>query len=137
MAQGMKNAYSELFDRNEYANDMSREDLTGLIMETTGAAKDDNTTRFTVGTFFKLKDLADFDASLDDGDVQEVAENPVPLAEPVAQPIPNPPNLPRTTGNDSVKWQMGYTINLNLPETTDPLVFDAIFTSLHKNLLKN
>jgi len=135
VAQGIKNAYSELFDRNEYANDLGKEDLTGLIMETTGAAKDDNTTRFTVSTFLALKEWADFDASLGGETAQEVAENPVPPAE--AVPQPNLPHPPRTTGNDSVNLQVEYTINLNLPETTDPAVFDAIFTSLHKNLLKN
>lgn len=32
---------------------------------------------------------------------------------------------------------LGYTINLNLPATSDIAVFNAIFKSLRENLLRN
>jgi hypothetical protein len=35
-----------------------------------------------------------------------------------------------------VKMSFGYTINLNLPNTDDPKVFNAIFASLKETLLK-
>ena len=39
--------------------------------------------------------------------------------------------------SDHVELKVGYTINLNLPETSDPEVFNAIFKSLRDNLLKS
>ena len=35
----------------------------------------------------------------------------------------------------NIGFSLGYTINLNLPATSDPAVFDAIFKSLKENLL--
>ena len=49
VAVGMKNAFSELFDRNEYVYELPREKLIGLIVEITGSQKDDRTT-FTRST---------------------------------------------------------------------------------------
>ena len=37
---------------------------------------------------------------------------------------------------DTVELKVGYTINLNLPETTNPDVFNAIFKSLKEHLLR-
>lgn len=54
-AEGMKKAFSELFERNEYVYEMSRDKLTGQVVEITGGAKDDRTTTAIVGTFVALK----------------------------------------------------------------------------------
>ena len=64
LATGLRDAYSELFDRNEYVYELSKDKLTSLIMEITGAAKDDRTTGAIVSTFFALNDLADFEADV-------------------------------------------------------------------------
>jgi hypothetical protein len=55
VAQGIRNAFSELFDRNEYVYEMSRDKLTGQVIEITGGAKEDRTIRAIVGTFWALK----------------------------------------------------------------------------------
>ena len=39
MAVGIRTAFSELFDRNEYANALTKEKLTGVVTEITGASK--------------------------------------------------------------------------------------------------
>jgi hypothetical protein len=44
------------------------------------------------------------------------------------------PNESQHSGIDGIN--LSYTINLNLPETSDIKVFDAIFKSLKENLLK-
>ena len=62
VAQGIRNAYAELFERNKYAGDLQRDKLKSLVMEVTGAAHDDRTVELTLSTFSKLKELADFDA---------------------------------------------------------------------------
>jgi len=48
----------------------------------------------------------------------------------IKNPLLNVPN------GDEVKFGISYTINLNLPATTEIEVFNAIFKSLKDNLLK-
>jgi len=48
--------------------------------------------------------------------------------------------LPKKTEDsntpDELKFNLSYTINLNLPKTDDIAVFNAIFRALKENLLK-
>ncbi len=132
VAEGMKNAYSELFDRNEYVYEMSRDKLTAQVVEITGSVKNERSVKAIVGTFWALKDLADFESEAPERPTLE----PEPEAAAPAQiPITTGGTLPITT--DNVELRVGYTINLNLPETNDPEVFNAIFKALRDNLLKN
>ena len=131
VAQGLRAAYHELFDRNEYVYEMSRDRLTGLVVEVTGGTKEDSVTRRIVGTFSALKDLADFDASLT-GDALAADQPPV-----TPRPLPNGLPEPPFVATDDIKLGVSYTINLNLPETSDPEVFNAIFRSLKEHLLRN
>ena len=40
LAAGVRNAYSEIFDRNQYAHNLTKEKLASLVTEMTGQAKD-------------------------------------------------------------------------------------------------
>ena len=133
IATGMKTAYSELFDRNEYAYELSREKLTGQVVEITGDTKDNRVTQGIVGTFLALNDLADFDAKeTKKSDPERKSE------ENLSTNVPsNTPTSSQTEGKDNIELRVGYTINLNLPETNDPEVFGAIFKALRENLLKS
>ena len=132
VAEGMKNAFNELFERNEYIYELSRERLIGQVVEITGAAKEDRSTRAIVGTFQALNELADFEA--------QAAEKSVPQTNPETMPPSQFAMKPRDTSSvaetENVELKVGYTINLNLPETNDPEVFNAIFKALRDNLLK-
>jgi hypothetical protein len=130
MAEGIRRAYSELFDRNEYAHELSKDKLAGLITEITGAAKDDSATRHAVSTFLALKEFADFDATYDA--TEEEDDGIVVGPNGPSTPFPAMAPAPR----ENIRLGMGYTINLILPETTNPEVFNAIFKSLNENLLK-
>lgn len=135
VAQGMRNAFNELFERNEYVYEMSRDKLTGQVVEITGATKEERTTQAIVGTFLALNELADFEADA------EPEEKPIErdTTSDAQLPPPSPQHLARAQmpETDGVELSVGYTINLNLPETSDPEVFNAIFRSLRDNLLKN
>ena len=132
IAQGMKAAFSEFFDRNEYVYEMSREKLTSLVVEVTGGTKDESKTRFIVGTFLALKELADFEG---DGGLQE-PEQLAPAGPKAVAATKGVDASPAIGADDSVDLRLSYTINLNLPETTDPNVFNAIFAALRDNLLR-
>lgn len=133
LAQGMKKAFSQLFERNEYVYDLDRPKLTSLIVEITGRAKGDPMVRAIVGTFLKLKDLADFESDIplepeDETENRESQTPRMPATTDVTQPL---------TPRSDVGLNISYTIKLNLPETTDPNVFNAIFKALRENLLEN
>lgn len=63
LAAAIKQAYSELFSRNEYANELDKKALKGLIMKTTGEAHDSKKIENIVSTFFNAKALADFNST--------------------------------------------------------------------------
>ena len=51
--------------------------------------------------------------------------------------LAGPPSFPLPgAAPQSVGLRLGYTINLNLPATTDVAVFNAIFKSLKEHLLE-
>jgi hypothetical protein len=128
MAEGLKIGYKDIFDRSEYAYEMAREKLHALIVEMTGLEKDNRVVQATVATFWALKEFANFE----DKTVWET----VPLRPEVA-PVNDRPANKNYSQEDtkSVDLRVGYTINLNLPETTNPDVFNAIFRALKENLL--
>lgn len=131
MAQALRNGFQELYDRNEYAHDLSKGKLTELVAEATGLEKNNRIVYLTVATFLALKAFADFEAD-------EVPEQPARREEtaPEAALRPAPPMRAVDGANGDVRFNVAYTINLNLPETTNPDVFNAIFRALKDNLLR-
>jgi len=122
MAQAIKIGYSEIFERNEYANNLSAEDLKGLVVEITGLEKKDQVIKLTCQTFKALKEEADFEAK--------------PSEEP-SEPKEKPDETKRGKDDYSdLGLNLSYTINLVLPKTDDIAVFNAIFHSLRENLLR-
>lgn len=140
LAAGIKSAYAEVFDRNTYANDLPRDKLKNLILEMTGLEKENSVANLIVSTFWTLKNDADFEGSLDE-DVNDRGSTNVAIPlEPSSAPnnsqgIPPPPAPPPREQSD-VDFRIGYTINLNLPESTNVEVFNAIFRALNDNLLR-
>jgi hypothetical protein len=126
MAKAIKNAYTDVYARNEYAHSLSKSDLEGLIVELTGLEKGNTTVRAIVGTFEALKSFADFKAK-DDATSKDGATSATGAGG--AQP-------PTGGGTLGIPLGLSYTINLVLPKTDDVAVFNAIFKSLCENLLK-
>lgn len=129
MANAIRHSYKELYSRNEYAHRLTKEKLQELIKEVTGAAEDSSTLRQIVGTFEALKRHANFE-STEDSFVE---------ASQVSQAVSPPPIVAEAAKGDgnNLGLNLSYTINLNLPATSDVAVFNAIFKSLKENLLQN
>jgi Family of unknown function (DUF5343) len=126
MAAALRKAYKEVYDRNEYVHDLPKEKFKNLVVEMTGLEASDATVNAIVGTFFNLKACAKFDgeAAKPNNDVVTVIPNN-------DNPVPPPAQAQNSSG-----LNLSYTVNLNLPETADVEVFNAIFRSLKENLLK-
>lgn len=123
-AEALKQGFKPLYDRNEYAHDLNDKDLKGLIVETTGLEPDSGTVKYAVASFKALKAFAKFDGTTPEeegekpGNGEELQEH-------------------REQGAlRGVKLGLSYTINPNLPATSDIAVFNAIFKSLRENLLR-
>jgi hypothetical protein len=140
-ATGIRLAFDELFSRNTYANDLPREKLAGLVTEITGSSKEDTTTKCTVSTFLELAKFADFDAKDIDADHQSSQHKTAQISNVDAEPSKPSEKYTQSASmmqsglSAEVKLGVSYTINLNLPETTNPEVFNAIFRALKDNLL--
>ncbi|MBY0247835.1 MAG: DUF5343 domain-containing protein [Nitrospiraceae bacterium] len=125
MAAGMRLGYRELFERNEYANNLNKEQLKGLIVEITGMDAKDRVVDLICQTFEALKKLANFE-----GAPIEEAEQPGKQDE--SDKLP--PTVNAKAGD--VGLNLAYTINLVLPKSDDPAVFNAIFKALREHLLR-
>lgn len=126
MAQALRTGYRDIFERNEYAQDLPKDKLKNLVVEMTGAKANDTMVASIVGTFENLKKYAKWEQA-----TKEPAKEEVKLLAPADVP---PEVRQPTVGNGGLN--LSYTINLNLPETSDVEVFNAIFRSLKENLLR-
>lgn len=125
-AEALRIGYKPLFEINEYVHEAKDAELRGLVVQVTGAAKDSQQVKVIVGSFKVLKAFADFSAIA----AEQVDETPD--APPVDEGEVDQSRdrvLPR-------QINLGYTINLHLPATSDVAVFNAIFKSLREHLLK-
>lgn len=121
-AQALKQGFKPLYDRNEYAHDLNDQDLKGLIVEATGVEPDSGTAKATFGSFKALKAFAKFgEAAIDEVAESETDEEGKEEGE---------------LESAGLKLGLSYTINLNLPATSDIAVFNAIFKSLREHLLR-
>jgi hypothetical protein len=125
MAQAIKTGYHEIFERNEFANSLQKDQLKGLVVEITGLDSDDRVVQLICQTFEALKALADFDAA-------PVAPEPQRQPEHDEQPFADD----RGHQPQDLALNLAYTINLVLPKSDDPAVFNAIFKAVRDNLLR-
>ena len=122
MAEALKIGYREAFERNEYANDLEKDEFKGLVVEITGLEAKSRVVQLICQTFDNLKQLANFDVKLP----EKKTDDKIPKKEETREKI-------ETKDFD---LNLAYTINLVLPKTDDPAVFNAIFRALRDNLLR-
>lgn len=137
IAKAIRIAYAPLYEHNEYAHDLSETDLRGLIVQVTGWAAEAKTVDLTLRCISLLKAQAKFDDGPEENTNEPEPEKPAPTPQPTV-PAVVPPSTPDThPKHKRLGMNLSYTINLNLPPSTDIAVFNAIFKSLKENLLKD
>lgn len=124
IAESMRRGYSDLFARNEYVYEMDENALHGLIIEATGLDNGSKVVTSITKTFLTMRDFADFQAAPADSPKASFDTSAETVRVHVAPQLPPNPQLGFST-----------TIYLNLPNTSDIAVFNAIFKSLRDNLL--
>ena len=129
IATAIRHAYAPLYVRNEFMHELNDNDLIGLIVEETGQAHISNPVKMIASCIKHLKVFANFNAR---GESQLTPALKLEEKPPIKSPPEREDGLERKVG-----FNLGYTINLNLPATSDPAVFDAIFKSLKMHLLRD
>lgn len=120
-AEALKIGYAPLYEVNEYIHDATDAELKGVVVQVTGSEPTSSTVSAIIGSFKALRAVADFDA-------------PIEATEPTGElTVTERGVTPAPTSGAPLR--LGYTINLNLPATSDIAVFDAIFKSLREHLL--
>jgi hypothetical protein len=124
MAERLREAYKSLFNANEYAWKMPKADLLSKFKNLSGAGDEDKVIPTVASTFLELSKLAKWE-----GGVPPKKELQGAGAGGSGTPPARREEIPNVLG-------LSYTINLNLPATTEIEVFNAIFKSLRENLLR-
>jgi hypothetical protein len=128
-AEALRTGFSPLYEVNEYAHELSDKELKGVVVQVTGMEDANSAVSAIVGSFKALKAYADFEAVPTDDREAEV--DPEPDRRLREDPVP------RRADREALptRLNLGYTINLQLPPTSDIAVFNAIFKSLREHLL--
>jgi hypothetical protein len=129
MAERLRDAYSLLFKANEYAWKLAKPELMSKLRSLTGAAEDDANIPNVASTFLELAKLAKWEGG---------PAKPKPAGTDSQGAAGGAGGSERESGREELEGglRLGYTINLNLPATTEIEVFNAIFKSLRENLLR-
>jgi hypothetical protein len=125
MAQKVREAYAPLFAAHEYVHKLEKKELESKIRSVTGAGDDDTNLYAVVGTFKELSNLAKWNEAA-----------PSPKRDQTPPPQSGGAEGSRGTPLGGGRLGLSYTINLNLPATTEIEVFNSIFKSLRENLLR-
>jgi len=128
IASAIRSAYAPLYVRNEFMHELNDTELLGLVVEETGEAHDSNPVKLIVSCIKHLKAFANFGVATD-------VQVPLVIKPDEGNPKDTPPRH-ESGFQKNFDFRLGYTINLNLPATSDAAVFDAIFKSLKTHLLR-
>ncbi len=131
LAQGIKQGYKELFDIYPDANNRSTKDLGNFFTSKSSAGK--QVIDKTINTFKGLCELADFNGIASQDEIP--TNNPDTSAE---QSTTADQVMLKRSGPSK---ESGVTININiqltLPDTTDPKVYDNFFAAMKTHLFQN
>ena len=128
-AQALKHGYAELYKHSEYVHAMDDNEIEGLIVQVTGSAANARNVKLTLNCFKNLREYAHFNS----GEATSVEIQHKKEDADDQERIPDQRMQREAQGSFGLK--LGYTININLPATTDQEVFNAIFKSIKQNLL--
>lgn len=130
IADAIKIGYRELLQANEYFYELGDRELLALIVQVTGSEPEGTTAKSIYSTLKNLKTFASFEDT-EPLDSTAQTNNRIEIIEPQNQ------QPQQQIKSQNLGLNLSYTINLNLPATSDQAVFNAIFRSLKEHLLSN
>lgn len=137
LAEAIREAYDELFQINTKANQLTVEEVKNKLKTLTLGQKSDNVVSLMASTFRALCDLADWiEISKQNQISPKIEQSQVVgdgLASEKADSVESTKR--RAESAERLKATLHYNIQIILPDSRDPAVFDAIFKSLRDHLL--
>ena len=121
IAEGIKEAYASLFSANESANELSRDDLKGLVAQVAGT--DAGTTTKIVGTFAALSDLADYSPE---------AQGPQVPTKPAEEVTTSEKEGGMEKARGSLRPDFHYNIQIHLPSNGTEETYINIFNAVRR-----
>lgn len=125
----VKEAYSNIYSAAEYAHKLTAEELKSKLKTLLGVGDKDKAIPYVVGTFQELVKLSTFDTKKSTSKSKPLAPN---ISTADDHDRVKEIHIPE---NSKTKFGISYTINLNLPATTEIEVYNSIFKALKDNLL--
>jgi len=127
LAEGIREAYEDLFRLNRHAQDMSTPDVKNKMKTLSEGAFTDRVLTQMSGTFTTLAKEADFSST----PMLDAVSGATPAADQSDVSTLLVPN--GQTGSASPFASLAYNINIQLPESRDPAVYNAIFKALREH----
>jgi hypothetical protein len=145
LAEGIEEAYGDLFRLNKKAYNLSRSDLAGKIKSLTQGKYSDTVINNMTKTFSELSKLANFERPPTEVSPPVEPENKdesgrqsngfQTATESASVTLPDMSIGRRHVGTDRLIDGLTYRIEIVLPAHRDKSVYDAIFRSLKEHLL--
>lgn len=128
LAEGIREAYDDLFRINRNAHEMTAQDVRNKMRTLSEGAFTDRVLTQMAGTFTTLAKGADFSTAPTPG-AESYNTPPPEQREDITTPDPDAQSL----GAASPFANLAYNINIQLPESRDPAVYNAIFKALREH----
>jgi hypothetical protein len=133
LADGIRDAFADLFRINKNAHTFTREQLTGKLKSLSEGKLSPAVLGNMAKTFLELVKLADFSSQPPLAPPDESAGEDAPETPQIPPPKPSPPvTLPASPAGAP---SLVYRIEIVLPAVRDQAVYDAIFRSIREHLL--
>lgn len=132
LADAIREAYEDLFAINKRANEMSVDEVKNKFRTLTQGQKSDKVLSSMANTFKALCELADWRVTATQP--KQAAKKESASAEAQTEKTPKPQAGTAQGPPDAAALNLHYNIQIHLPESRDPAVFDAIFQALRKHL---
>lgn len=134
LAEAVKESYGDLFAVNVKANELTVQEVKNKLRTLTQGKNSDKVLALMANTFKALVDYAEWSTSTKKGE-----EKKEKTAEQKTEPAKETPLLQEEIEEEGIggklhKAQLHYNIQIHLPESRDPAVYDALFKSLKKHL---
>ena len=137
LADGVRDAYADIFRINKNANTFSREQLTGKMKSLGEGKLSPAVLKNAVKTFSELAKLADFSTPVSAPPSATPSEETEEDSAPEAKPQSSPPRQRQIGAALPIQSpSLVYRIEIVLPAVRDQAVYDAIFRSAREHLLK-
>lgn len=140
LAEGLRDAYADLYQLNRNAHDLSRGELKNKIKTLTQGQHSESVLSKMATTFGELSKRADFGSRVAPVGLADVESEPSSDARNHGAGDPQPSEAtddpPRPAGSGIALGGLVYNIQIHLPESRDQAVYDALFRSLRMHLLQ-